>query len=53
MALNIEQFMTREEVLEGVDDSLWFAAYSHALQWVGEAVCRWRWEGPVEKVPEV
>ena len=30
MALNIGQFMT-QEVLD-VDDSLWFAAYSHALQ---------------------
>ena len=38
MALNIGQFMTREEVLEGVDDSLWFAAYSHSLQRVGEAM---------------
>ena len=37
MALNIGQFMTREEVLEGVDNSLWFTAYSHALQRVGEA----------------
>ena len=45
--------MTREEVLEGVDDPLWFAAYSHALQWVGEAACRWRWEWPVGKTPEV
>ena len=26
MALNIRQFMTREEVLECVDDSPWFAA---------------------------
>ena len=38
-ALNIRQFMTREEVLEDVDEPLWFAAYSHALQWVGEAAC--------------
>ena len=30
-ALNIGQFMTREEVLEGVDDPLWFAAYSSTL----------------------
>ena len=36
-ALNIRQFMTREEVLEGVDDFLWFAAYSCTLQRVGEA----------------
>ena len=37
MALNIGQFMTREEVLENVDDPQWFAAYSHTLQRVGEA----------------
>ena len=35
--LNIGQFMMREEVLEKVDNSLWFEAYSHALQRVGEA----------------
>ena len=52
-ALNIGQFMTREEVLQGVDDFLWFAAYSHTLQWVGEATCRRRWEWPVGKTPEV
>ena len=52
-ALNIGQFMTREEVLEGVDEPLWFAAYSHALQLVGEAVCRQKWEWPVGKMPEV
>ena len=45
--------MTREEVLEGVDNPLWFAAYSHALQWVSEAACGWRWEWPVGKTPEV
>ena len=39
IALNIGQFMTREEVLESIDKPLWFAAYSHALQWVGEAAC--------------
>ena len=38
-ALNIRQFMTREEVLEGVDDPLWFVAYSRTLQWVGEVAC--------------
>ena len=52
-ALNIGQFMTREEVLEGVDKSLWFAAYSRTLQWVSEAACRWKWEWPVGKMPEV
>ena len=53
MALNIGQFMTREEVLEGVDNPLWFVAYSRALQRVGEVVRRWQWEWPVEKMPEV
>ena len=45
--------MTREEVLEGVDDQLWFAAYSCAFQWVGEAVQGQRWQWPVGKMPEV
>ena len=31
-ALNIGQFMTREEVSEGIDKPLWFVAYSCALQ---------------------
>ena len=52
-ALHIGQFMTREEVLEGVNDPLWFVAYSCALQWVGEAMHGWRWEWPVGKMPEV
>ena len=52
-ALNIGQFMTREEVLEGIDDPLWFVAYSHTLQRVSEAARRWRWEWPVGKMPEV
>ena len=51
-ALNIRQFMTREEMLEGVDEPLWFATYSCALQRVGEVACRWKWEWPVEKMPE-
>ena len=38
-ALNTGQFMTWEEVLENVDDSLWYMAYSCTLQRVGEAVC--------------
>ena len=45
--------MTREEVLEGVDDSLWFTAYSHALQRVGEAARSLRWQWPVGKAPQV
>ena len=52
-ALNIGQFMTKEEVSEGVDEPLWFVAYSHALQWVGEAACGWKWEWPVGKTPKV
>ena len=51
--LNFGQFMTREEVSEGVDEPLWFVAYSHALQQVGEEVCRQKWEWPVGKTPEV
>ena len=38
MALNIGQFMTQEEVWGNVDNSLWFVAYSHTLQRVGEAM---------------
>ena len=45
--------MTKEEVSEGVDEPLWFLAYSHALQWVGEAAHGWKWEWPVGKTPEV
>ena len=43
-ALNIGQFMTQEEVLENVDNSLWFVAYSHALQRVGEAAHGQQWQ---------
>ena len=52
-ALNIGQFMTWEEVLENVDNSLWLAAYSHALQRVGEAVHGQQWQWPRGKVLEV
>ena len=52
-ALNIRQFMTREEVSEGVDEPLWFVAYSCTLQQVGEVACGWKWEWPVGKTPEV
>ena len=51
-ALNIEQFMTKEEVSEGVDEPLWFAAYSHTLQWVGEVAHGWKWEWLVGKTPK-
>ena len=53
MALNIGQFMTWDEVLENVDDSLWFVAYSHALQRIGEAVHSQRWQWPRGKVQKV
>ena len=52
-ALNIGKFMTKEEVLEGIDEPLWFMAYSHTLQQVGEAACGWKWEWPVGKTLEV
>ena len=48
-ALNIGQFMTKEEVSEGVDEQLWFVAYSHTLQWVGEAAHGWKWNGQWER----
>ena len=52
-ALNIGQFMTREEVLKGVDEPLWYATYSHTLQWVSEVACGWKWEWPVWQMLEV
>ena len=45
--------MTREEVLEGVDDFLWFLAYCHTLQRVREATHSRQWQWPRGKVPEV
>ena len=51
--LNIGQFMTQEEVLENVDDSLWFVAYSCTLQRVREAMCGQWWQWPRGKVQEV
>ena len=53
MVLNIGQFMTWEEVLEKVDNSLWFKAYSRALQRVGEATRGRRWQWPKGKAWEV
>ena len=43
--LNIGQFMMWDEVQGDMDNLLWFEAYSHALQRVGEAVHgqRWQW----------
>ena len=52
-ALNIGQFMTQEEVLENVDNSLGFVAYSCALQRVGEATCGRRWQWAWGKAPEI
>ena len=49
-ALNIEQFMTQEEVL---DNSLWFMTYSCTLQRVGEAVCGRRWQWARGKATEI
>ena len=51
--LNIGQFMTKEEVAEGVGEPHWFVAYSHALQWVGEAAHGWKWEWPAREALEV
>ena len=45
--------MTKEEVAEGVGEPHWFVAYSHALQWVGEAAHRWKWEWPAREALEV
>ena len=45
--------MTRDEVQENVDNSLWFSAYSRALQRVGEAVCGRQWQWAWGKVPEI
>ena len=52
-ALNIGQFMTKEEVVKGVGEPHWFMAYSHTLQWVGEAACGWKWEWPAREALEV
>ena len=51
--LNIGQFMTEEEVAEGVGEPHWFMAYSHALQQVGEAAHGQKWEWPVREALEV
>ena len=51
--LNIAQFMTKEEVAEGVGEPHWFVAYSCALQWVGEAARGWKWEWSAREALEV
>ena len=53
IALNIGQFMTKEEVVEGVGEPHWFVAYSHTLQWVGEEACGQKWEWPAREALEV
>ena len=52
-AVNIGQFMTKEEVAEGMGEPLWFVVYSCTLQQVGEAAHGWKWEWPAGKTPEV
>ena len=51
--LNIRQFMTKEEVAEGVEEPHWFVAYSYTLQQVGEAAHGQKWEWPVREALEV
>ena len=51
--LNIGQFMTEEEVEEGVGEPHQFMAYCHALQWVGKAACGQKWVWPVREALEV
>ena len=53
MAFSIRQFMTQEEAQGNEDNSLWFTAYSHASQRVGEATHGQQWRWPRGKVPEV
>ena len=52
-ALNIRQLMTKEEVAEGMGEPHWFVAYSRALQQVGEAARRQKWEWPAREALEV
>ena len=51
--LNISQFMTEEEVAEGVAEPHWFVVYSCTLQWMGEAAHGQKWEWPVREAFEV
>ena len=51
--LHIGQFMTWDEVQGDVDNSLWFEAYSHALQRVREAVRSQQWQWLKGKAQEV
>ena len=52
-ALNIGQFMTADEVAEGIGETHWFVAYSHALQQVGKAAHGQKWEWPAGETLEV
>ena len=45
--------MTDEEMAGGMGEPHWFMAYSHALQWVGEAVHGRKWEWPSREALEV
>ena len=47
--LNIGQFMTEEEMAEGVGEPHWFMAYSHTLQRVGKAAHGQKWEWPTRE----
>ena len=51
--LNIRQFMTEKEMAGGMGEPDWFMAYSHTLQRVGEAACRWKWEWPTRETLQV
>ena len=51
--LNIGQFMTEEKTGGGMGEPHWFVAYSHALQQVGEAACRQKWEWPMRETLQV
>ena len=45
--------MTQNKVQGDMDNLLWFEAYSHALQRVGEAMHGWQWQWPKGKAWEV
>ena len=51
--LNIGQFMTKEEVAEGMGEPHWFVAYSCTLQQVGEAAHGQKWGWPAKEALEV
>ena len=45
--------MTMDKVAEGIGETHWFMAYSHALQRVGKAACGQKWEWPAREAFEV